>query len=104
MEALEKFMKLSGCTDQEIAEILLDQAKEFILTETNRTLLPSRLVSEQVNIALVSYNRLGMEGEASRSEGGISISINDIPEHTKNAISLCRLARAGGKAHEKTEE
>ena len=103
MELLDKFMRLSGCTDGVLASVLLDQAEDYILTETNRTVLPSRLIGEQINIALVSYHRLGMEGEASRSEGGISISINDIPEHTKNVISLYRLARVGGKAHEKSQ-
>ncbi|MBE5878322.1 MAG: phage head-tail adapter protein [Lachnospiraceae bacterium] len=104
MELLDKFMRLSGCTDGVLASVLLDQAEDYILTETNRTVLPSRLVTEQINIALISYNRLGMEGEASRNEGGVSISINDIPEHTKNVISLYRLARVGGKAHEKSQD
>lgn len=102
MEPLRKFMALSGCQDEDLAQVMLDQAEDYILTETNRTVLPSKLRGEQVNIALVSYNRLGMEGEASRSEGGISISVNDIPEHTRNVISLYRLARVGGKLHEKT--
>ena len=51
MEPLRKFMALSGCQDEDLAQVMLDQAEDYILTETNRTVLPSKLRGEQVNSA-----------------------------------------------------
>ena len=71
MNSLEMLKKLSGESDEELLSLLLEMAEDKILGYTNRTSLPNRLEVTKVRWALIAYNRMGMEGEASRSEGGI---------------------------------
>ncbi|MEF9840326.1 MAG: hypothetical protein RR791_05170 [Lachnospiraceae bacterium] len=72
-----------------------------MLSETRRTVLNSALEAAQLELAIIFFNREGTEGETSRSEGGISTSIVEIPEMIKRTISQNRLARVGGYAFEK---
>jgi hypothetical protein len=45
-----------------------------------------------------------MEGESSRSGGGISSSFVEIPEDIRKAIEENRLIRVGGRTYEKSPE
>ncbi len=66
---------------------LLDTAEDMILDEIGREKLPDRLVSAQVQLAVIIYNRQGAEGESSRSEGGISRSfIDGLPAEIKSRL------------------
>lgn len=58
---------------------LLDSAEAYILDRIGRDVLPERLKGVQVELAIIAYNRLGAEGETSRSEGGISRAFDDLP-------------------------
>lgn len=100
MEALEKMMLLSGCKDEPLARVLLDQAEQTLLNETRRTKMIPALFSSQIDLAIVMFNRLGTEGESSRSEGGISTSFVEMPVTVQRAIENNRLARCGGYAFE----
>ena len=51
--------------------------------------------------AVVAYNRLGMQGETSRSEGGISSAFAEIPKEIEETIKRYRLGRVRGHAYEK---
>lgn len=49
----------------------------------------------QRELAIVYYNRLGSEGESSRSEGGVSVSYStDIPENIKKRLNSYRRLKA----------
>lgn len=48
-----------------------------MLDYIGRDELPERLKSVQIKLAAVYYNRLGTEGEHSRSEGSVSRSFDD---------------------------
>lgn len=99
---IEEFKKLSGESDEKLLSLLWLRAKDIVLTETNRSVLIPRLVSVTLEIALELYNKLGVEGESSRSEGGISTSYkDDFSPHIKNTLSTYRLARCGGGTFEK---
>ena len=55
-------------------------AEDAVLDYTGRDKLPKGAESIVIKLAVIYYNRLGNEGENSRSEGGISQSFsNDIP-------------------------
>ncbi len=72
---------------EEKAEILLETAKDCILDEIGRDELPERLVSAQVQLAVVIFNREGAEGESSRSEGGITRSfIDGLPAEIRSRL------------------
>lgn len=98
---LNAFKTFTGCDDDTLANTLLEVAKNSILAETNRKEMILQLETAQLELAMVMYNRLGTEGEASRSEGGISISYAEMPSRVQNAINAYRLVRIGGHAFEK---
>lgn len=96
--------KLTGESDEELLSLLLIMAEEKLLELTNRTKMIPKLTAAKRDWAVIAYNRLGMEGEGSRSQGGISSAFIDIPEDIAGAIKAARIARVGGKVHEKTED
>ena len=96
--------KLTGESDEELLSLLLLMAEERLLELTNRTKMTPRLAGAKRNWAVIAYNRLGMEGEASRSQGGISSSFVEIPQEITEVIKATRIARVGGRVYEKTED
>lgn len=104
MTDLEILQVMTGETNEGLLTALLQEAQEKILSETRRTIMIDALRPAARSWALVAYNRMGMEGEVSRSEAGISSSFAEIPKDIQNAITNYRLARAGGKAHEPEQE
>ena len=73
---------------------LLEDAHDDILVYCNRTELPERMVSLQVQVAMLYYNRQGIEGESAHSEGGVSRSIETLPTDVKAQLDSCRLLKA----------
>lgn len=57
----------------------LADAEEAVLDLIGRDVMPERLVSVQIELAIIAYNKRGAEGESSRSEGGISRSFEELP-------------------------
>lgn len=100
MENLEKLKILTEESDEALLSLLLEEAKEFALAYTNRTKLLPVLEKTVRDLALISYNRLGTEGEKGRSEAGESYSFEDAPKHIYDILNRYRLARVGGKTHE----
>jgi len=47
----------------------------------------------QIKLAAIAYNRMGIEGEISHSEGGISIGLESMPDNIKREIAPYRLAK-----------
>ena len=103
MTELEKIKKLTGEKDEELLSLLFENAESFILDQTNRTVIPDKLKAAVRDLTVVLYNRLGTEGEKSRSEAGESYSFADIPENIARTIKMNSLARCGGHAFEKIE-
>lgn len=101
MEDLEILKSMTGCQDETLLAALLQTAEEELLALTNRTELIDRLKPAKHKWALIAYNRMGTEGETSRSEGGISSSFVEIPAEIKSVVEQCRIARVGGHAYEK---
>ena len=59
---------------------LIDDAQDDVLAYTHLNEIPKGLESTVRDITIIYYNRLGIEGQNSHSEGGISHSIDDMPE------------------------
>lgn len=105
MTDIEKLQKLTGETDVELLGLLLEEAEVFVLSYTNRTKLVSGLDKAVRDLAVVALNRMGTEGESSRSEGGESYSFDNAPKQIYDLMNRYRLARVGGVAHEtKTQQ
>ncbi len=100
MTPLEELKKISGESDEELLSLLLEEAEAAILNFTGRNIFPSKLVKTQIKWALIALNRMGTEGESSRTEGGISQSFVDIPADILETLKMNRLAKVGGKRYE----
>jgi len=74
---------------------LLEDAEQAILDYTNRGVLLPKMEGLQRELAIIYYNRLGSESEASRSEGGISVSY-EMPEHIKDRLKAYRRLKVVG--------
>ena len=93
--------KITGETDDDLIELLLQMAEEKVLALTNRTRMINALKPAVREWAIIAYNRLGMQGESSRSEGGITSAFVEIPKEIQDAIRQYRLGRVSGHAYEK---
>ena len=90
MTKLDKLLVLLGnpCEcNEETAEVCLSMAEDAVLDYIGRSELPKGAESIVIKLAVIYYNRLGNEGESSRTEGGISQSfVTDIPADIKKQL------------------
>ena len=102
MAQLEKIKVRLGIKDtsqDDLLNMLLEDAEGEILDYTNRDTLPSKAEALQRELVITYYNRQGSEGEASRSEGGVSVSYsNEIPESIKKRLNSLRLLKGVRKS------
>lgn len=86
--------RLEGVADAQL-ELLLGDAEGMLLACTGRSTLPDALVTAQVQLAAILYNRQGTEGETAHSEGGVSRAMDGLPEEIRRQIAPYRVARIG---------
>lgn len=82
--------------DSPNADLYLEDALAVIEAHTGRVVdesSPKALKQAAVRLAVVFYNREGIEGEAARTEGGISRQIEPIPADIKAMIDPYRVVR-----------
>ena len=104
MKELEKLKKLTGEKDDELLQILMEDATAWVLAYTNRTRLVSGLDKTVRDLAVIALNRIGTEGEAARTGSGESYTFDDAPRQIYDVLNRYRLARVGGVAHETQTE
>lgn len=104
MTDAEILKKLTGETDTELIEVLLDDARETVLAYTGRSHMIPELERPVRDLALIAYNRMGTEGEASRNAAGESYNFNDTPASVYGVLNRYRLARIGGDRVEAKDE
>ena len=104
MTELEKLKKLTGEKDEELLQILVEDATAWVLAYTNRTRLVSGLDKTVRDLAVIALNRMGTEGEAARTGSGESYTFSDAPRQIYDVLNRYRLARVGGVAHETQTE
>lgn len=95
MTQLEKLKVRLPDANDDLLNQLLEDTENDILDYTNRNVLLPRMESLQRELVIIYYNRLGSEGESSRSEGGISVSY-EMPEGIKNRLKAFRRLKAVG--------
>lgn len=74
---------------------LLEDAQQQILTYTGRATLPASLASAQVELAAGAYYRLGVEGQSSHGEGGVSANYEGLPAHIRKQLDMLRVGKVG---------
>ncbi|MEE0727684.1 MAG: phage head-tail connector protein [Clostridium saudiense] len=104
LEKLKIRLEIKDTTQDELFNMVLEDAETEILDYCNRDVLLPRMFGLQRELAIVYYNRLGSEGESSRSEGGVSVSYStDIPENIKKRLNSYRRLKAVRLANENKE-
>jgi hypothetical protein len=102
---IDKLKKLTGEGDEVLISLLLEDATAFVLSYTGRTRIVTGLEKAVRDLAVIALNRMGTEGETSRSGGGESYSFDSAPKHIYDTLDRYRLARIGGRTYEaKTEQ
>jgi len=92
--------RLSEDWDADLMSQLVDDAEDWVLAYTNRTVTTDSLLRTIGDLAIISLNRLGTEGDSSRSEAGESYTFDEAPAYIFKILNKYRLARAGGHAYE----
>lgn len=95
MTAIERLTARLPDVDAAQLEGLLADAACAICAYTRRRELPEALIGAQVELAVIYYNRQGIEGEISHSEGGVSRGMENLPESVMAQIRPYRLAIVG---------
>lgn len=101
MDNLLFLKKMTRESDEELLSLLLSDTTEFVLSYTNRTEMITPLEKPVRDLAVIAYNRMGTEGETSRSEAGESYSFDSAPKQVYDTLNHYRLARIGGRTLER---
>lgn len=85
-------LRLDQDVSDELLLSLLNDAASLICALTWRDQVPPGLCSAQIRLALIFYNRMGMEGEKEHSEGDVKRSADDLPDALRREIFSFRRA------------
>ena len=88
--------RLPDAADDALLTDLLSEAGAFICAYTRRDEVPGPLEDAQVRIAAMLYNRMGMEGERSHGEGGVTRTAEALPEDLRKWLNAWRKAQTIG--------
>ena len=78
--------------EERLLSSLLSDAAALIRALTWRSEVPPELQNAQIRLAVIFYNRMGMEGESSRSEGDVKRTAEDLPDGLRREIYAYRRA------------
>lgn len=93
----EKLQVLLPGVAPDMITILYEDAVTDILTWTNRDIIPTSLEPVVRQLVILRYNKIGIEGETSHSEGGVSRAFSDMPADLQQTINQHRLLKAVGR-------
>lgn len=93
MTARQRLQARLPKADANLLNALYEDAVGMILAYTCRHSLPQALETAAVQMTVVLYNREGTEGETAHSEGGVSRTMEGLPEEIKRQCMPYRLAR-----------
>lgn len=101
---VERVKLLTGEESEDLIEAYLEEAEDFVKGYTNRSVIITPLEKAVRDLAVIALNRMGTEGESSRSEGGESYSFESAPRQIYDLMNRYRLARVGGITHENAKK
>ena len=91
---VERLKRRIPAISDELARDLTDDAERFIKAYTGRRDVPDGLRHVITQLAVIYYNRQGIEGETSHGEG-VSRSMELLPDDIKRQLLPYRVARVG---------
>ncbi len=95
LEKLKRRLGITGTDKDALLNDLIEDAETFVKGDTGRAEVPALCIPVVLYLAAGSYNQLGLEGEKSHSEGGISITLETLPQHLRSLLNRCRVAKVG---------
>ena len=95
LDKLKRRLRLADTKQDALLEDLLTDAAAFAQGYTGRALLPETADSAIVELAVTSYNRLGLEGQSAHAEGSVSIHVESLPAMLKARLDGLRVAKVG---------
>lgn len=101
---IERVKLLTGEEREDLIEAYLEEAEDFVKGYTNRSVIITPLEKAVRDLAVIALNRMGTEGESSRSEGGESYSFESAPRQIYDLLNRYRLARVGGITYENAKK
>lgn len=93
MTAYERVLARLPTVEDGLLRALLADAEDAILAYLGLDALPAALQGAQAQLAIVYYNRLGIEGETSHAEGGVRRGMEALPKDIEAQIRPWRVAR-----------
>lgn len=91
--AMERLKIRLPTAPESVLAALLEEASGMILAFTGRQRLPPVLETAQVQLAASLYNRMGIEGETAHAEGGVSRTMEALPDDIRRQIAPYRVAK-----------
>lgn len=104
MTDFERIKILTGERDEELVEVVLEDATDWVLAYTGRKKMIPELKKTVRDLAVIAINRMGTEGESSRTGAGESYNFDNAPKQIYDVLNRYRLARVGGVAYEAEKE
>ncbi|MBP3645487.1 MAG: phage head-tail connector protein [Clostridia bacterium] len=95
MTAIQRLIARFPDAPIDLLNALYAEAEGMILAYTCRRTLPAILETAAVQMTVILYNREGIEGETAHSEGGVSRTMDGLPEEIKRQCMPYRIARIG---------
>ncbi len=93
MNTMERLKIRLPMAPEPLLTALMEEASGMILAFTGRTHLPPALETAQVQLAASLYNRMGIEGETAHAEGGVSRTMEALPDDIRRQIAPYRVAK-----------
>jgi hypothetical protein len=100
----ERIRVLTGERDEELVEVVLEDATDWVLAYTGRKKMIPELKKTVRDLAVIAINRMGTEGESSRTGSGESYNFDNAPKQIYDVLNRYRLARVGGVTYEAEKE
>jgi hypothetical protein len=95
LDKLKRRLRIGDTEQDALLEDLITDAAAFAEGYTGRAPLPAAADTVIVELAAVSFGRLGIEGQAVYAEGGISIRVDGLPAMLKAQLDGLRAAKVG---------
>ena len=95
MTAMERLLLRLPEAEEAVLEGFWADAGKAICAYTRRNEVPAQLLGTQTELAILYYNRQGIEGESAHSEGGVSRTMEAMPAGILAQIRPYRAAMAG---------
>ncbi len=92
---LKRRLNLDGDSLDGLLSDLLEEAEAFVKSYTRRKAVPEALEGLVRELAAGAYQQLGLEGQSSHTEGGITLTIDQLNERQRRQLEGFRLAIVG---------